>query len=192
MSAISRSLQDSMAVLASLEELEPSLLRAVAMCAACLESGGKLLICGNGGSAAEAMHLVSELVGRYKSERAPLAAISLGSDPALASCIGNDYSYKEVFSRQLRALGRRGDLLVAFTTSGCSPNVIQALRASNEIGIESVAFLGRDGGPALELATQSLLVRHNDTARIQEGHQFLMHSLVELLEIEVAESSAGR
>jgi D-sedoheptulose 7-phosphate isomerase len=89
-------------------------------------------------------------------------------------------------------LGRRGDLLVAFTTSGCSPNVIQALRASNEIGIESVAFLGRDGGPALELATQSLLVRHNDTARIQEGHQFLMHSLVELLEIEVAESSAGR
>jgi len=192
MSAISRSLQDSMAVLASLEELEPSLLRAVAMCAACLESGGKLLICGNGGSAAEAMHLVSELVGRYKSERAPLAAISLGSDPALASCIGNDYSYKEVFSRQLRALGRRGDLLVAFTTSGCSPNVIQALRASNEIGIESVAFLGRDGGPALELATQSLLVRHTDTARIQEGHQFLMHSLVELLEIEVAESSAGR
>jgi D-sedoheptulose 7-phosphate isomerase len=179
-----------MAMLQSLEELEPSLLRAVAMCAACLRSGGKMLLCGNGGSAAEAMHLAGELVGRYRHERAPLAAICLGTDPALASCIGNDYSYEELFSRQARGLGRPGDLLVCFTTSGRSPNVIRALNAANEMGIESIAFLGRDGGPALALATLALVVRHTDTARIQEGHQFLMHSLMDLLEIEVAQPSA--
>lgn len=181
-----------MAVLASLEELEPALVRAVNMCAASLKSGGKLLICGNGGSAAEAMHLVGELVGRYKNDRAPLGAISLGTDPALTTCIGNDYSYEEIFSRQVRGLGRSGDVLVAFTTSGRSPNVIHALKAAKEMGIESIAFLGKDGGPALALANEALVVRHTDTARIQEGHQFLMHSFMDLLEVAVAESSATR
>ena len=192
MSSISKALQESMGVLASLEELEPALVRAVNMCAASLKSGGKLLICGNGGSAAEAMHLVGELVGRYKKDRAPLGAISLGTDPALTTCIGNDYSYEEIFSRQVKGLGRSGDVLVAFTTSGRSPNVIHALKAAKELGIESVAFLGKDGGPALALATEALVVRHTDTARIQEGHQFLMHSFMDLLEVAVAESSANR
>ena len=192
MSSISKALQESMGVLASLEELEPALIRAVNMCAASLKGGGKLLICGNGGSAAEAMHLVGELVGRYKKDRAPLGAISLGTDPALTTCIGNDYSYEEIFSRQVRGLGRSGDVLVAFTTSGRSPNVIHALKAAKEMGIESVAFLGKDGGPALALANEALVVRHTDTARIQEGHQFLMHSFMDLLEVAVAESSANR
>jgi D-sedoheptulose 7-phosphate isomerase len=192
MSSISKALQESMGVLASLEELEPALVRAVNMCTASLKSGGKLLICGNGGSAAEAMHLVGELVGRYKKDRAPLGAISLGTDPALTTCIGNDYSYEEIFSRQVQGLGRSGDVLVAFTTSGRSPNVIHALKAAKEMGIESVAFLGKDGGPALALATEALVVRHTDTARIQEGHQFLMHSFMDLLEVAVAESSANR
>jgi D-sedoheptulose 7-phosphate isomerase len=190
MSSITESLQESMAVLASLEELEPALVRAVNMCATSLKGGGKLLICGNGGSAAEAMHLVGELVGRYKNDRAPLAAISLGTDPALTTCVGNDYSYEEIFSRQVRGLGRRGDVLIAFTTSGRSPNVIHALKAAGEMGIESVAFLGKDGGPALALAKESLVVRHTDTARIQEGHQFLMHSFMDLLEVAVLEPSA--
>jgi D-sedoheptulose 7-phosphate isomerase len=179
-----------MAMLQSLEELEPFLLRAVTMCAACLKSGGKLLLCGNGGSAAMAMHLAGELVGRYKHERAPLAALSLGTDPALASCIGNDYGYEELFSRQVRGLGRRGDLLVCFTSSGRSPNVIHALNAANEMGIESIAFLGGEGDRARALATLALVVRHTDTARIQEGHQFLMHSLMDLLEVEVDQPSA--
>jgi D-sedoheptulose 7-phosphate isomerase len=192
MSSISKALQESMGVLATLEELEPALVRAVNMCAASLKSGGKLLICGNGGSAAEAMHLVGELVGRYKKDRAPLGAISLGTDPALTTCIGNDYSYEEIFSRQVRGLGRSGDVLVAFTTSGRSPNVIHALKAAKEMGIESVAFLGKDGGPALALANEALVVRHTDTARIQEGHQFLMHSFMDLLEVAVAESNANR
>jgi len=192
MSSISKALQESMAVLASIEELEPALVRVVGKCAACLNSGGKLLICGNGGSAAEAMHLVGELVGRYKSNRAPMAAISLGTDPALASCIGNDYSYGEIFSRQVQGLGRPGDLLIVFTSSGQSPNVIRALKVAREMGIESIAFLGKDGGLALPLADEALVVRHNDTARIQEGHQFLMHSLMDLLEVAVAEAGAKK
>lgn len=192
MSSFSTSLQETLGVLSSLTELEPALVRAADRCAACLKNGGKLLICGNGGSAAEAMHLVGELVGRYKKDRAPLAAISLGTDPALTTCIGNDYRYEEIFSRQVRGLGRKGDVLVAFTTSGRSPNVIEALKAASQMGIDSVAFLGKDGGPALALATEALVVRHTDTARIQEGHQFLMHSLMDMVEVAVAESGANR
>lgn len=186
MSDYSKSLQECLAVLASLAELETNVQRAAERCAASLKSGGKLLICGNGGSAAEAMHLTGELVGRYKKDRAPLAAITLGTDPVTASCVGNDYRFEEVFSRQVRALGRRGDVLIAFTTSGRSPNIVEALKAAREMGIDSITFLGKDGGAALALADEALLVGHTDTARIQEGHQFLMHSLMDLLEIAAA------
>jgi D-sedoheptulose 7-phosphate isomerase len=192
MSGFSESLQEAMGVLSSLTELEPALVRSADRCSECLKSGGKLLICGNGGSAAEAMHLVGELAGRYKKDRVPLAAISLGADPVLTTCVGNDYSYEEIFSRQVRALGRRGDVLVAFSTSGRSPNVIEALKLAREMGIESIAFLGNDGGPALALASEALVVMHTDTARIQEGHQFLMHSLMDMVEVAVAESNASR
>ena len=186
MSNFTDSLEESLAMLATLRELEGGLLCAVERCAASLRSGGKLLICGNGGSAAEAMHLTGELVGRYKKERRPLAAITLGTDPALVTCIGNDYSYEEIFSRQVRGLGRAGDVLIVFTTSGRSANVIRALQAAREMKIESIAFLGKDGGPALGLADHALVVRHQDTARIQEGHQFLMHSLMDMLEDLIA------
>jgi D-sedoheptulose 7-phosphate isomerase len=172
--------------MASLRGLEDELGRAAERCAASLKSGGKLLLCGNGGSAAEAMHLAGELVGRYKTDRAPLAAITLGTDPVIASCVGNDYKFDEIFSRQVRALGRRGDVLIAFSTSGRSANILEALKAAKEMGIASIAFLGKDGGAALALADEALLVRHTDTARIQEGHQFLMHSLMDLLEIAAA------
>jgi len=192
MTQFSQALQESMAVLASLNELEPALTRAADKCSTSLIGGGKLLICGNGGSAAEAMHLVGELVGRYKSNRAPMAAISLGTDPALTTCIGNDYSYDELFSRQVQGLGRKGDVLVVFTSSGRSPNVIYALKTAKEMGIESVAFLGKDGGPALALADVAMVVRHNDTARVQEGHQFLMHSLMDQIETAVAEAGAKK
>jgi D-sedoheptulose 7-phosphate isomerase len=186
MSNFTDALEESQAMLDSLRQLEDGLLRAVERCAASLRGGGKLLICGNGGSASEAMHLTGELVGRYKKERRPLAAITLGTDPALVTCIGNDYSYEEIFSRQVRGLGREGDVLIVFTTSGRSANVIRALQAAREMKIESIAFLGKDGGPALGLADHALVVRHQDTARIQEGHQFLMHSLMDMLEDLIA------
>jgi D-sedoheptulose 7-phosphate isomerase len=186
MSNFTDALEESQAMLDSLRQLEDGLLRAVERCAASLRGGDKLLICGNGGSASEAMHLTGELVGRYKKERRPLAAITLGTDPALVTCIGNDYSYEEIFSRQVRGLGREGDVLIVFTTSGRSANVIRALQAAREMKIESIAFLGKDGGPALGLADHALVVRHQDTARIQEGHQFLMHSLMDMLEDLIA------
>jgi D-sedoheptulose 7-phosphate isomerase len=181
------SLRESLTVLASLRELESGLERAAKLCVAGLLSGGKLLICGNGGSAAEAMHLTGELVGRYKTDRRPLAAITLGTDPVALTCIANDYCYEEVFSRPLRALGGAGDVLIVFTTSGRSANVLNVLKAAREIHIRSIAFLGKDGGAALGLADEALVVRHADTARIQEGHQFLLHSMMDLLESAFAE-----
>jgi D-sedoheptulose 7-phosphate isomerase len=147
LSDFSKTLQESIAVVASPEELEPTLLRVAARCAKCLNSGGKLLICGNGGSAAEAMHLVGELVGRYKIERPPLAALSLGTDPALTTCVGNDYSYDDIFSRQLRALARSGDVLVVFSTSGHSPSVIAVLKVACAMAARLLRFLAKTVDP---------------------------------------------
>jgi len=187
-----QALDESLATLATLRQLEGAIERAADRCIATLRGGGKLLICGNGGSAAEAMHLTGELVGRYKSERRPLAAITLGTDPVVASCIGNDYCFEDAFSRQVRALGRAGDVLIVFSTSGRSANVLEAMRAAREAEIATIAFLGRDGGPALALADEPLVVQHTDAARIQEGHQFLMHSLMDLIEVSIAQDAAGR
>jgi len=187
-----QALDESLATLATLRQLEGAIERAADRCIATLRGGGKLLICGNGGSAAEAMHLTGELVGRYKSERRPLAAITLGTDPVVASCIGNDYCFEDAFSRHVRALGRAGDVLIVFSTSGRSANVLEAMRAAREAEIATIAFLGRDGGPALALADEPLVVQHTDAARIQEGHQFLMHSLMDLIEVSIAQDAAGR
>lgn len=185
MSSFGKALEEAVDVLSSVRVLEPELRRAASCCGTCLAAGGKLLVCGNGGSAAEAMHLTGELVGRYKKDRFPLAAITLGVDPVVTTCVANDYSYHDIFARQLRALGRPGDVLIAFTTSGQSPSVLEALEEASRLGITSIAFLGRDGGLGLKLATYPLLVSHWSTARIQEGHQFLLHCLMDLLESEV-------
>ena len=151
-------------------------------CLSALQRDGKLLICGNGGSAAEALHLTGELMGRYKQDRRPLAAVTLAADASVVTCIGNDYCFKEVFSRQVRGLGRPGDVLIAFSSSGRSQNILEALTVARDMGIETISFLGRDGGGALALSDVALLVEHDDTARIQEAHQFLMHCLMDLIE----------
>jgi D-sedoheptulose 7-phosphate isomerase len=180
--AFQRSLGQAIAVLESLRDLEPALDRIATRCLASLRAGSKLMICGNGGSAAEAMHLSAELVGRYKQSRKPVPAIALGTNAVVSSCIGNDFDFREVFSREVQSVGRSGDLLIVFSTSGNSPNILQALAAAREIGIASIAFLGRDGGKARGIADESLVVKHDDTARIQEAHQFLLHSLMDRLE----------
>jgi D-sedoheptulose 7-phosphate isomerase len=182
MSIYQKNLREAIEVIESLKDFEAGVGTAANWCIEALASGGKLLICGNGGSAAEAQHLAGELMGRYKQNRAPLAAITLGADAAVMTCIGNDYSFDEAFARQLRALGRAGDVLIAFTTSGASPNVLKALAAAKDLGLKTVAFLGRDGGEAGKLADCALVVRHWDTARVQEGHQFLMHALMDAIE----------
>ena len=182
MSGFQTALREAVAVFESLKEHERNVETAAQWCAETLKTAGKLLICGNGGSASEAQHLAGELMGRYKTNRAPLAAIALSSDTAILTCIGNDYCFDDIFARQVRALGNKGDVLIVFTTSGNSPNVLAALRTAKASGMRTVAFLGNQGGAAKEIAECSLIVRHNDTARAQEGHQFLMHCLMDRIE----------
>jgi D-sedoheptulose 7-phosphate isomerase len=176
------SLQDAVANYQSLAALEPQLRSAASICTEAFARGGKLLICGNGGSAAEAQHLAGELMGRYKDDRPPLPAVALTADSTLLTCIGNDYRFEEIFARQVRGLARPGDALIVFTTSGNSPDVLLALEAAREMSLHSIAFLGSDGGKAKPLASCALIVPHRDTARVQEGHQFLMHSLMDEIE----------
>jgi D-sedoheptulose 7-phosphate isomerase len=147
-----------------------------------LRAGNKLLACGNGGSAAEAQHLVTELVGRYLSNRRSLPAVFLGGDGGMMSCIGNDFSFDDVFARPLSSLGAPGDVLVCFTTSGNPQNVVRALELAREMSIASLALLGKDGGRARGAATWEVIVDSRDTARIQEAHQLILHWLCDRIE----------
>ncbi len=147
-----------------------------------LAAGGKILACGNGGSASDAQHFVAELVGRYRDERPALAAVALNTDGAVLTCIANDYDYDRVFARQVEALGRPRDLLLAISTSGRSPNVLRALETARARGLATAALLGRDGGPAVPLADLALVVEAGETARIQEAHALLIHLLCEALD----------
>ncbi|MDA8052067.1 MAG: SIS domain-containing protein [Rhodospirillales bacterium] len=149
-----------------------------------LRAGGKLLFCGNGGSAADAAHLATECLIRLRAshERPSYPALALTLDPVALSAAGNDYGYARVFERPLRGLGRAGDLLFALSTSGRSENVLAALAAATEMGLVTVGLLGGDGGPAAALCCHILLVPDRETARVQECHITLGHALLELLE----------
>jgi D-sedoheptulose 7-phosphate isomerase len=185
--ALNKSIDDAIRVLDSARGLMYQLQQATKCCISALKNGHKLLVCGNGGSACEAQHLVGELVGRYVENRVPLPAIALNSDSAVMTCIANDFGYKNAFARQVRALGGPGDVLIVFSTSGQAPNVVEALRTARELRIFSVAFLGHSGGSAAPLADCALIVSHSSTARIQEAHQFLMHSMMDMIEPEFAD-----
>src|SRR5690242_2447963 len=185
-------LRDAIGVFESLAAMESEVAEAGRLCLEAIASGHKLLICGNGGSSAEAQHLAGELMGRYKGDRRALPAVALSADTAILTCIGNDYCYEDVFARQVRALADPGDVLIAFTTSGNSPNVLAALTAAREKGVRTIAFLGCEGGKAKALADRPIVVRHSDTARAQEGHQFLMHALMEEIEAGIAAAGGGR
>jgi D-sedoheptulose 7-phosphate isomerase len=150
-----------------------------------LETGGKVLACGNGGSAADAQHFVGELVGRYCAERRALPALALNADGSVLTCLANDYEYARVFARQVEALGRPGDLLLALSTSGRSPNIVEALRTARVLKLTTVAFLGRDGGAARGLASHEIIVPSQETARIQECHGLMLHLLCEALDLKL-------
>ena len=145
-------------------------------------NGGKLLTCGNGGSAADALHLAEELVGRYHVERRALPGLCLNADPTALTCICNDYGYEQVFARGVQALGRRGDVLVGFTTSGNSANVIAAFHAASRLGVTTVLLAGRDGGQARGLCQHEIIVPSNNTARIQEVHTLVLHQWLEAID----------
>lgn len=171
----------------SLQSLDIEVQRAAAFCLESLKSGHKLMVCGNGGSAAEAQHLVGELMGRYKANRRSWPAVALNADSVTLTCIANDYAYEDVFARQIEGLGRPGDVLVVFSTSGNSPNILRGLEAAHKLSIRTIGFLGNRGGQAGELTDLSLTVEHRCTARIQEGHQFLLHALMDAMESELAD-----
>ena len=148
----------------------------------CIKNGGTIFWCGNGGSASDSQHLAAELVGRFKLDRDPINSIALTTDTSIITSIANDYSYKEIFSRQLKAIGKKGDILVVISTSGNSDNILKVLEQSNLLKINSVGFLGKDGGKAKELVDHKIIIPSFETARIQECHIFIGHLLIDLLE----------
>ena len=156
--------------------------RAAALLAGALGSGRKLMLCGNGGSAADSQHIAAELTGRFIEDRRPLAALALTTDTSALTCIANDYSYEDVFARQVIGLGARGDCLMGISTSGNSKNVIRAVDAARGIGIHVIGLLGRDGGALAALCDVPIIVPSVITARIQEAHIFIGHTLCGLVE----------
>lgn len=168
-----------------LSSLTPEVNDAGRRIASALAQGGKLLLCGNGGSAADAQHIASELTGRFIQERRPLAGIALTTDSSALTCIGNDYAFDEVFARQLRALGRAGDVLIGISTSGNSANVVKAVQAAREMNITVISLLGRDGGALKPLSDVAIVVPSKVTARIQEAHILIGHTLCGLIEHEL-------
>jgi len=166
--------------LAAVEEMNAPLVRGIELMVDALRKGGKILSCGNGGSAADAQHFAAELVNRFERQRPPLAAIALSTDTSGLTSIANDYAYQQVFSKPLRAFGKRGDVLLGISTSGNSGNVIDAIHAAHEIGIRVVALTGNGGGKMAGLMRDDdvhLCVPHKTTARIQEVHLLCIHCL---------------
>jgi D-sedoheptulose 7-phosphate isomerase len=151
-----------------------------------LKLGNKLLICGNGGSAADSQHFAAEVVGRFEKERKGFSAIALTTDTSALTAIGNDYGFDKVFSRQVEALGQKGDILIGISTSGNSNNVIEAVKVAKGLGIFTVGLLGKDGGQLKDLVDKAFIVRSNNTARIQEVHITFIHAICRVLDLCLA------
>jgi D-sedoheptulose 7-phosphate isomerase len=168
--------------LRALSSLEPQMAEAAGVIGHALRGGNKLLVCGNGGSAADASHFATELVVRFAKERRALPAICLTSDSGILTAAGNDYGFDEIFARQVAAFGVPADVLICLTTSGKSNNVTRALEEAKARQMKTIAFLGRDGGSTVGIADVELLVKSDSTARVQEAHQLLLHVLCEIIE----------
>ena len=182
MTLLQRAIAESISTTQALAGLEEPLTRAAEMVRKCLTSGHKLLLCGNGGSASDATHLATEFLCRYREDRRPYPAISLTANGEFMTAVCNDYHAEEIFARQVWGLGQPGDLLIAFTTSGKSRNVLRALEEARCRGVESLCFLGRDGGFTKGVADLDLFAPGKDTARIQEAQTLLFHVLCEMVE----------
>jgi len=174
--------------LQSLVELDAQIAKAADLIEQCLYAGNKMLICGNGGSAADAAHFATEFVVRFAKDRCAYPAICLTGDGGLLTAAANDYGFEEIFARQVAAFGVPGDLLICLTTSGKSKNVQRALEEAKARKLKTIAFLGRDGGPTIGVADVDLLVANDSTARIQEAHTLLLHVLCEIMEARLPRS----
>ena len=182
MTLLQRAIDDAIATTRGLSGFEEPLRQAAKLVVDCLIAGHKLLVCGNGGSASDATHLATEFLCRYCEDRRPYPAISLTTNGEYLTAVCNDYHADEIFARQVWGLGEQGDLLLAFTTSGKSRNVLRALEEAKRKGMQSICFLGRDGGFTKGVATLDLIVAGKNTARIQEAQKLLFHVLCETVE----------
>jgi D-sedoheptulose 7-phosphate isomerase len=180
-----RNLDEHLQLMQVLSALDPQVSAAGKRLADVLNAGGKIMFCGNGGSAADSQHLASELTGRFIKDRRPLAGLALTTDSSGLTCIGNDYSFDDVFMRQVQGLGRAGDALLGISTSGNSRNVLKAVEAARGMGIFTLGLLGRDGGKLGAVCDTSIVVPHGVTARIQEAHMLIGHTLCGLIEAEM-------
>ncbi|MCX6349847.1 MAG: SIS domain-containing protein [Candidatus Aureabacteria bacterium] len=179
---IIKTIDDSIAVHEKLKALAPGIASAARLLIGALKAGNKILICGNGGSAADSQHIAAELIGRFKRERQALPAIALTTDTSILTSLANDYAFDLVFARQVDALGKRGDILILISTSGNSPNLTAAARVARALRLSTLALLGRDGGKLKDEVDLSLIVPASDTARIQEGQSVIYHILCDLVE----------
>ncbi len=168
-------LEEHRTLFIKLSEVTPGILEAGDLIVETVKRGNKILVCGNGGSAADAQHFAAELVGRFEKERKGLPAIALTTDSSILTAVGNDYGYDRVFSRQLEALGVAGDTFVGISTSGNSGNVILAMETAKKMGVHCIGLLGRDGGKLASCVDVAVIVPHAVTARIQEAHIFIIH-----------------
>ena len=181
-SNLNEAVNSSVRTLQSLNTLELEVTRAADLIEQCLRAGNKLLVCGNGGSAADASHFATEFVVRFVKDRRALPAICLASDSGILTAAGNDYGFEEIFARQVAAFGVPGDVLICLTTSGKSKNLVRALEEAKVRQLKTIAFLGRDGGSTVGIADLDLLVKSESTARVQEAHHLLLHVLCEIVE----------
>lgn len=183
-------LNEHVALCQQLGTLDTSVSQAIQACVQSLQKGGKLMLCGNGGSAADSQHLAAEFTGRFSKDRPPIAAVALSTDTSALTCIGNDYSFNDIFARQVQALGKAGDCLIAISTSGNSANVLAAVAAAKSLGISTIGLLGRDGGKLKSQCDISIVVPSQVTARIQEAHILIGHSLCGAVELKLGLVSA--
>ncbi len=160
----------------------PSVERTAEALIKAFKNNNRVFLCGNGGSAADSQHIAAEFIGRFQKERKALPAIALTTDSSILTCLTNDYSYDIVFSRQIEALGRSGDILIGISTSGKSPNVIKAFERAKEMGITTIAFTGNDGGTMASVADIAVVIPSKVTARIQEAHITFFHAICEVVE----------
>ncbi len=172
---------------AALEKNSAEIESSVGVLIKSLKSGGKILIFGNGGSAADSQHIAAEFIGRFKKERRALAAIALTTDTSALTALGNDYTFDIIFSRQIEALGKKGDVAIGISTSGNSKNVIEAIKKAKELGLVTITLTGNDGGLLAALSDIKLIVPSKVTARIQESHLTIAHTICELVEEEFSQ-----
>ena len=185
MTLLQQAIEDCIATTRSLASFEEPVRRTAKMVLECLGSGHKLLVCGNGGSASDATHLATEFLCRFREDRRPYPAITLTANGEFITAVCNDYHADEIFARQVWGLGQPGDLLIAFTTSGKSRNILKALEEAKRRGLHSICFLGRDGGFTKGIATLDIIAPGSSTARIQEAQKLLFHVMCEQVELEL-------